>query len=87
MARVYPVGAAREPITSEIHIPFSGYPVMVESREHLIGVEIEDGIVVPAELMRVHEDGDITKLVIVIDDVCQIYHDLVPFIFRWLETS
>jgi nucleoside phosphorylase len=56
-----------------------------EARDDLDGIMIEKLVIVPGIAMGVHEDVDVGQVIVVIDDISQVDHDFVAFIFRGME--
>ena len=66
---VYPIRASWVKVTSEIHVPLSGNPVVSEAPNRCRGIHIEQDVVVPRLPVGVYKDGGIRKVVIVVDDI------------------
>ena len=49
---------------------------------HADGIRVKQLIVVPRILMGMHEHCSIVQAIVVVNDVCQIYHCLVAFVCR-----
>lgn len=60
-------GGARR--ISHIKIPLSLHPLCGKSRDHLHGIVVEKFVVMPGEAMRMHEDVDVRKVVVIVDDI------------------
>ena len=69
-------------MTTQIHVAITHHLVAIESSHNINGTQVQEIIVVPGYLMRVHEQRDIAEIVVVVNDVCQIDHNLMSFIFR-----
>jgi hypothetical protein len=84
---MYPVGAPRVVVAAHVHIAHACYALVVEALDHLRGVEAKQHVVVPSVAVRVHEDGRVGEVVIVVDyvgeiDLCESISltTLLPFV-------
>src|SRR5947207_10344337 len=76
------VGTTWVEMTPQVHVSIAQNLLAAESSDHVDGARVHKIIVVPGDLMRVHEQRDITEIVVVVNNVSQIHHNLVSLIPR-----
>ena len=69
-------------MTTQIHVAIAHHLVAIEPSHNINGTRVQEIVVVPGYLMRMHEYRNIAEIVVVVNDVCQIDHNLMSFIFR-----
>lgn len=81
---VDPFRAPWHPVATHVHVPVAEDTFRGEAFDHLRGVEIEEVVVVPGELVAVHEDTDVGEVFVEFYDVRQVGHDFVTLVLRWV---
>lgn len=74
------VRAARVVGAAQVHVASAHDIVGIELGYSEFGAVAEKGIVMPRCIMGMHEDGDVVQVVVVVDDVGEIWHQLMAFI-------
>jgi nitrate reductase NapAB chaperone NapD len=69
---MYPIRATRLMVTTDVHVSQASNSVVVEALDHLRRVEAEELVIVPGAAVRVHEEDDIGKLVVVVNYVGEV---------------
>src|SRR5271163_2490897 len=82
-----PVRAARVVVASRVEVAFSSHVGVIESVNSHSGIEIVQNIVVPCALVWMEEQDGVRKLVVVVNDVRQINHCLIPLVLRNAQAS
>ena len=82
-----PVRAARVVVASRVEVAFSSHVGVIESANSNSGIEIVQNVVVPCAFVWMKEQDDVRKLVVVVNDVRQVNHCLVPFVLRNAQAS
>ena len=70
---VDPVRAAGVVVAANVHVAEAGDPLVVQAVHDLGGVEAHQHIVVPGMAVGVHEQRRVRQVVIVVDDVAEVY--------------
>lgn len=68
-----PIRTARVVVTAYVHVAHPRDSFVIEAFYHLPSVEAKEHVVVPRIAMRVHEDGRIGEVIVVVNDVAKIY--------------
>src|SRR2546421_7011459 len=75
-----PVWAARVVMASRVEVAFSSHMGVIESANSHCGIEIVQNVVMPCALVWMEEQYGVRKLVVVVNDVRQINHCLMPLV-------
>jgi hypothetical protein len=59
-------------VAAPVHVAHACYALVVEALDHLGGVKAKEYVVVPSAAVRVHEDGGIGVVVVVVDYVGEV---------------
>lgn len=67
-------------MTAEVDVSVSNDFCGVEFLYHERGIRVDEIVVMPCILVRVHKHRHIGKFVVVFYDICKIWHGFVTFI-------
>jgi hypothetical protein len=67
---VQPIWAAGIEMASYVEVALTGYTSVIQTLNRLLGIEVEEDVVVPCESVRVEEENRVRKIVVVVDYVC-----------------
>jgi hypothetical protein len=70
---VYPIGTPGIVVASHVHVAHARDSLVVEALHDFGGVEAHEHVVVPCVAVGVHEHDRVGEVVIVVDNVAQIY--------------
>src|SRR4051812_41271673 len=64
----------------KLHISFSLHSLSRNSRYQLRRIVIQDNVIMPRDFLRMHENVHIREIIVILNDIRQINHYLVPLI-------
>lgn len=76
------IRTARFLVASQIHVAAADDMVAPESPDHQDQIRIEEIVVMPCRLVRVHEQGDVAQGRVVVDDVGEVDHRFMALVHR-----
>lgn len=68
------------PMAPQVHVSLSCGSLRTQIPHHSGGVMVQKLVIMPRELMRMHENAYIREVFVLVDDVAQIDHDLIALI-------
>ena len=67
-------------MTTHIHIALPHNMRAIKCTDHLRGIKSKIVVVVMRPAMRVHEEDNIRQMVVIVDEIGEVNHDLMPFV-------
>lgn len=69
---MYPIGAPRLVVTTNVHVSQASNAVVVETFNDLDGIEAHEHVVMPSMSVSVHEYDGVGKFIVVIDEIGEV---------------
>jgi hypothetical protein len=79
--RVQSIRAAGVEMASCVEVAFSGYMSITQTLNSLLGIKVEEDVVVPCVSVRVEEEDRVQEILVVVNCVGKIYHGPMALVF------